>query len=127
MIFRIDKREYDSDRVPILLYWKTQKAKQNFVQEVVNIKTFKQHTNIEGFSYIKVEDGIVSPDNTVSIKFLSREERGSFLRQIYDLGDDCNMYIACPDDIPYNVISAWINSSLKDMGIKPDTSIEITD
>lgn len=127
MIFRIEKKEYDTDRVPVLVFWKTQKAKQTFVQEVVNIKAFKNFTTVEGFSFIKVEDGLYNPETKVAIKFTCREEKSSLLRHLYELGSDCNMYVACPDDIPYNVISNWINASLKDMGIKPDTSIEITD
>lgn len=128
-MLRIDKLDFDSNRVPVLIYWKTQKIKQAFVREVINITNYRHFTQIEGYSCVKVEAGVFKrdPKTKTSVRFENKEEKTAFLRHLYELGDDCNMYIACPDDVPYNVISNWINKSLPEMGIKPTTAIEITD
>jgi hypothetical protein len=123
MILRINKKPYDSNRVPLMIKWTNLKAKETFVKELISINQFSKAVKMEGFSYIIVEHGVYDTTADISIKFVNREEKSSTLRQLNTQGADCNIYVITPEDIPVAVIQDWSKKMLEKIRVKGEPSV----
>ena len=122
MILRINKKPYDSDRVPLMIKWVNLKAKETFIKELIAINQFSKFVKLEGFSYVIVEHGSYDTTAAVMVKFKSREEKASTLKQLNTQGADCNIYVVTPDDIPVTVIQDWSKKMLDKLRVKGEPS-----
>lgn len=124
MILRTANKVYDSTRVPFMFHWKSKRSRNSFVKILISINNFSKFFDTNAFSHIKTEDGIIKNTETVSIKFIDREEKNTTLREIFNMGDCDRIYVVAPEDIPHNVFSDWVDIALKEFGYKPEQIIE---
>lgn len=122
MIIRINKKPYDSNRVPLMIKWTNLKAKETFMKELISINQFSKFIKLQGFSYIIVEHGVYDTTHDIAVKFTSREEKSTTLKQLNVQGADCNIYVVTPDDIPLKVTQDWSKKMLDQIRVKGEPS-----
>lgn len=112
MVIKYKKKLYNSEDLPVLLYFKNYAKKKEFINDLSN------YTVTEGFIQINSIDVILAGNTVIKdrrsaiyFSLESVEEKKSLQKQIFNTPDDNNAIVSTPADIKLDIIEQWIEKN----------------
>ena len=113
MKLKYKNKVYDSDDIPLFLYFKTFEHKKSFINTLAK---YDVGTNAEAPDvYVAFAGNTIIKDKRSKLYYCieSREEKNTILRSMYDDGETENNEMVCsPPDIPEESLITWIQNNL---------------
>lgn len=114
MVIKYKNKTYDSEDLPILLYFKSYVRKKEFINELSNYAVSEGFVRINSIDVILAGNTVIKDKRSVTYFYLENiEEKKSLQKQIFNTPEDNNAIISTPSDIDLEVLEKWIvnNSS----------------
>ena len=114
MTVKYKNKTYSSDDLPIFLFFKKEKNKREFID---NLSVFNNYSNFTKFQCIDVilagNTVIKDKRSCVYLTFESVEEKQSLQRSLFANLPDSNAIISSPLDIDKVALEKWIESHIE--------------
>lgn len=113
MFLKYKNKEYSSEDLPVLLFFKTMSKKREFINELSNYNDFNNYIKISSV-HVALAGNIVIKDkrSTLYFKIDNIQEKKYLQKQIFDSIEDSNTVISTPLDINFKVIEQWIEKNI---------------
>jgi len=109
VVIKYKNKIYDSNDLPIFLYFKKNSSKRDFINTLSNYSEFKSFIRFTSID-VAIAGNTVIKDKRSSlyIKFETKMEKQSLQRHIFNESEDSNAIISSPGDIGPTVLGEWI-------------------
>ena len=113
MVIKYKNKIYNSDDLPIFLYFKKLERKKEFIDELNSYNKPNTFVKILSIDVILAGNAVIK-DKRSSVYFSLEtiEEKQSLQRQIFNTPEDSNAIISTPADIKLNIIERWIENNI---------------
>lgn len=113
MIVKYKNKKYNSEDLPIFLYFNVLTKKRDFID---NLAKYKHYENFEKFSNIHA----ILAGNTlikdkrfpIYLNFNSLEEKQNLQRHIFNTDEESNAIVFSPGDIKPSILCEWIEKNI---------------
>lgn len=113
MKLKYKSKVYDSEDIPLFLYFKTFDSKKQFIDTLVK---YNPGTSIIATDvYVAFAGNTIIKDKRSKLYYCidTREEKNIILKSMYDDGETENNAMVCsPPDIPEESLITWIQNNL---------------
>ena len=116
MILKYKNKYYDSGDVPLFLYFKSNKNKDEFINILANLDIVNEFIPVKCVS-IALAGNLIIKDKRAQlfVRIPEKEEKKEIQRYLFDSYDESNAVISTPPDIQPPVLEEWINRYTKDL------------
>lgn len=114
MVIKYKNKLYNSEDLPILLYFKSYIRKKEFINELSNYAVTSGFAKINSIDVVLAGNTVIKDKRSATYFCLeSIEEKKSLQKQIFNTPEDNNAIISTPGDINLEILEKWIvkNSS----------------
>lgn len=116
MVLKYKNKKYDSDDVPLFLYFKSNKNKREFIDVLANYDINNDFVPVRCVDIALAGNTLIKDKRAdLFIKIPSKEEKKDIQRYLFDSNDDSNAVISTPPDIKPRILEEWISKHTKDL------------
>ncbi len=109
MVLKYKNKLYDSNDLPIFLYFKKNNNKREFINTLSNYSEFKNFTKFTSIDVAIAGNTVIKDKrSSIFIKFESKCEKQTLQRHIFNESEYSNAIISSPGDIGPDILGEWI-------------------
>jgi len=109
VIIKYKNKTYNSDDLPIFLYFKNASDKNEFINNLVNYTKPKEFVRIHCVTVALVDNTLIKDKRSgLFLSLDTMEEKRYIQRYLYDSHEDSNAVISTPPDIKPDILEKWI-------------------
>jgi hypothetical protein len=109
VILKYKNKTYDSDDLPIFLFFKAYNNKRDFVNTLSNYNEYNKFVRFVSVDVALAGNTVIKDKrSTLYISLDSKEEKQSLQKHIFNNDEDSNAIISTPPDISPRILEEWI-------------------
>jgi len=109
VVLKYKNKTYDSNDLPIFLYFKKNNNKRDFINTLSNYNEFKNFTKFTSIDVAIAGNTVIKDKrSSIYIKFETKNEKQCLQRHIFNESEESNAIISSPGDIGPTVLGEWI-------------------
>jgi len=116
VVLKYKNKCYNSDDVPLFLYFKSVKNKEEFIDLLANYDIVNEYVLVNCVDIALAGNTVVKGKRAkLYINIPSKEEKREIQRYLFDSNDESNAVISTPPDIKPSILEKWIGKHTKDL------------
>ena len=109
MILKYKNKVYNSNDLPIFLYFKKSCKKREFINDLSNYNKFNSFARITSVDVAIAGNTVIKDKRSaLYINFECKREKQSLQRHIFNESEESNAVISSPSDIGPTILGEWI-------------------
>jgi len=110
------KKTYSSADLPIFLYFKSQKSKREFINDLNNYQVLGEFVVFNCIDFAIAGNTVIKDKRSnIYLSLESIEEKKHIQRYMFNSDDESNAVISTPPDIKPRILEEWISKHTKDL------------
>jgi len=116
VVLKYKNKKYNSDDVPLFLYFKSNKNKREFIDILANYNIVNEFIVVKCVDIVLAGNKVIKDKRSdLYINIPSKEEKREIQRYLFDSDDESNAVISTPPDIKPLILEEWISKHTKDL------------